>query len=98
MWLASTKLNQPQNCYQLLRPMHYPRNFGFSYIKEGKTKKKRENNPDFFFHIFLLLLKYNCLHFPPTTPLTQPSPLPALDPAPFGLVYVSFMHVENNPD
>ena len=52
MWLASTKLNQPQNCYQLLRPMHYPRNFGFSYIKEGKTKKKRENNPDFFSTFF----------------------------------------------
>ena len=54
MWLASTKLNQPQNCYQLLRPMHYPRNFGFSYIKEGKTKKREKTTQIFFSHFFIV--------------------------------------------
>ena len=36
-----------------------------------------------FFPHFLLLFKYNCLHFLPTTPLQpQLAPLPTLDPTP----------------
>ena len=48
--------------------------------------------------IFLLLFKYSCLHFPPTTPPNPRHPhLPPSIVPPFGVAHVSFIHVPDNP-
>ena len=45
-----------------------------------------------YFHIFLLLFKYSCLHFSPTLPSHPSHPhFPPLILLPFGFVHVSFI-------
>ena len=51
-----------------------------------------------FFIFILLLFKYSCLPFPPTTPPHPSYPhLPPLTPPHLGFVHVSFIVVPENP-
>ena len=68
--------------------------------RETPSKSGRwELYSPFYFSLFLLLFKYNCLHFSPYTPPADSSH-PHLPPSVlphFGFGYVSFIHVLRQP-